>query len=137
MLEFEQLVAWIVKKASRDYCQQGDTLEPKMVKRKIVACLSSLIGAKHQVAKEAGGIGMIMCNDENMVNIADPAFHVLPVSGLRAFDSKGVFPYIILQIAAGNGTSCGARLSARHESKWGIGSQEYDIESSRSDGMTV
>ncbi|XP_031493274.1 subtilisin-like protease SBT5.3 [Nymphaea colorata] len=80
-----------------DYCQHG-SLDPKKVKGKIIACLSGLgdEGVRQgEVVKEAGGIGMIVCNDEsagNQLGIPEP--HVLPATHLTANHSKDVLAYI-------------------------------------------
>lgn len=75
---------------------KNETLDPKKVEGKIVACLRGEIGRveKGQYVLMAGGAGMILCNDKLNGNdiVADP--HVLPASHLTYRDGVEVLLYI-------------------------------------------
>lgn len=76
-------------------CKAG-TLDPKKVKGKILVCLrgdNARVDKGQQVAL-AGGVGMILANNQATGNevIADP--HVLPASHLNYTDGFAVFTYI-------------------------------------------
>ncbi|QCE02843.1 subtilisin-like protease SBT1.1 [Vigna unguiculata] len=77
------------------YCTKG-SLDPKVVKGKIVACergINSRTGKGEEV-KMAGGAGMILLNSENQGEelFADP--HVLPGTSLGSSASKTIRSYI-------------------------------------------
>ncbi|XP_022716660.1 subtilisin-like protease SBT5.4 [Durio zibethinus] len=76
-------------------CLPG-TLDPKMVKGKILVCLRG-INARTDKGKQAllaGAVGMILANDKNSGNevIADP--HLLPATHINFTDGATVFAYV-------------------------------------------
>ncbi|KAJ0017984.1 hypothetical protein Pint_09647 [Pistacia integerrima] len=75
---------------------KNKTLDPEKVKGKIVACVrgDNARVEKGEQVLEAGGAGMILCNDKDSGNeiTADP--HVLPASHLTYRDSVEVLAYI-------------------------------------------
>ncbi|XP_031475614.1 subtilisin-like protease SBT5.3, partial [Nymphaea colorata] len=84
------------KPFSANYCRTG-TLDPKKVKGKIITCLSDSAYEnilKGIEVKDAGGVGMIVCNDEYTGNVVNPEPYVLPATQLRLNDSKELFAYI-------------------------------------------
>ncbi|XP_027335845.1 subtilisin-like protease SBT1.1 [Abrus precatorius] len=77
------------------YCLKG-SLDPKLVKGKIVACERGLNSRteKGEEVKISGGAGMILLNSENQGEelFADP--HVLPATSVGASASKVIRSYI-------------------------------------------
>ncbi|KAL5997353.1 hypothetical protein ACLOJK_008283 [Asimina triloba] len=74
----------------------GVDLDPSMVRGKIVVCdvgYSSDM-AKSQVVKNAGGVGLIIANDEDSGNSTTPEPHFLPATQIPYYDSLKLFSYI-------------------------------------------
>nr|XP_017224715.1 PREDICTED: subtilisin-like protease SBT5.4 isoform X2 [Daucus carota subsp. sativus] len=76
-------------------CMHG-TLDPKKVSGKIVVCLRGQTArvAKGEEARNAGAVGMILCNDVASGNdiIADP--HVLPASNVNFTNGLAIYSYL-------------------------------------------
>jgi hypothetical protein len=72
------------------------TLDPAKVKDKIVVCTRGVNGRmeKGLVVKQAGGIGMVLCNDANIgeVTIADP--HLIPAVHCSYSQCRDIFNYL-------------------------------------------
>ncbi|KAL9243889.1 hypothetical protein vseg_017726 [Gypsophila vaccaria] len=81
--------------AQAKLCESG-TLDPKKATGKIVVCLRGVNARveKGEVVALAGGVGMILANDEASGNevIADP--HVLPASHVNYTDGLAIFEFI-------------------------------------------
>ncbi|XP_014522913.1 subtilisin-like protease SBT1.1 [Vigna radiata var. radiata] len=77
------------------YCTKG-SLDPKVVKGKIVACERGINSrtAKGEVVKMAGGAGIILLNSENQGEELFADHHVLPGTSLGASASKIIRSYI-------------------------------------------
>jgi hypothetical protein len=81
------------------YCTRG-SLEPDDAKGKIVVCDvesgrddGSDTVEKGFVVKEAGGVGMVLCNDPRDWQVTADA-HVLPAAHCSANDCVGLFDYL-------------------------------------------
>ncbi|KAL4185865.1 hypothetical protein AMTRI_Chr10g232930 [Amborella trichopoda] len=72
------------------------SLDPTNTKGKIVACLrgDNARVEKGEAVKQAGGIGMILCNDPDSGNEVIADAHVLPAAHLTLSDGAQVFSYI-------------------------------------------
>ncbi|XP_050133696.1 subtilisin-like protease SBT5.3 [Malus sylvestris] len=99
--KFYQLISAADAKAANASAQEAllckpNTLDPKKVKGKILACLrgDNARVDKGEQALLAGAVGMILANNELTGNeiIADP--HVLPASHINFTDGNLVFAYI-------------------------------------------
>ncbi|CAN1342505.1 Subtilisin-like protease SBT5.3 [Linum perenne] len=74
------------------YCYSG-TLEPAMVKGKIVVCIrSSSDIEKGQVVSEAGGVGVVLVN--SFSGAPSPQAHFLPASVVSKEDGDSIASYI-------------------------------------------
>ncbi|KAF6175831.1 hypothetical protein GIB67_003319 [Kingdonia uniflora] len=85
------------------HASQGDalscidgTLDPKKAKGKIIACLDGDIPRveKGKSVADAGGVGMIIANDNTYGNEVAADAHVLPTSHIPASDAPTLFSYI-------------------------------------------
>lgn len=79
----------------RTLCFPG-SLDQAKVKGRIVVCTRGVNGRmeKGQVVKEAGGVGMVLCNDESTgeSTVADP--HVIPAAHCSFSQCKDLFAYL-------------------------------------------
>ncbi|CAN0840896.1 Subtilisin-like protease SBT5.4 [Linum grandiflorum] len=74
------------------YCYSG-SLDPKMVKGKIVVCIrSSSDVEKSQVVSEAGGVGVVLVN--SFSGSPSPQAHFLPASVVSKDDGDSISSYI-------------------------------------------
>ncbi|KAI3429019.1 uncharacterized protein J3R85_008840, partial [Psidium guajava] len=80
-----------------EYCMAG-TLDPKLVKGKIVVCNWGLNGRtdKGQQVKLAGGAAMIMLNAENEGEETLADAHILPATSVGASAAKAIKQYLNL-----------------------------------------
>ncbi|KAJ4976045.1 hypothetical protein NE237_001151 [Protea cynaroides] len=74
----------------------GGTLDPKLVKGKIVVCLrgSSDMVNKGEQVRLLGAVGMILVNDEESGNHLIAQAHLLPASHISYKDGLAVYAYI-------------------------------------------
>ncbi|PON88007.1 Subtilase [Trema orientale] len=99
--KFYRLISSVEAKAANASAEEAilckpETLDPRKVKGKIVVCLRGENARvdKGQQVLQAGGVGMILANNELTGNeiIADP--HVLPASHINYSDGITVFTYV-------------------------------------------
>lgn len=76
------------------YCIEG-SLDPKLVKGKIVACERGINGRteKGEVVKIAGGLGMILLNSETQGEELFADAHILPATTIGAYAAKIIRSY--------------------------------------------
>ncbi|XP_058114774.1 subtilisin-like protease SBT5.3 [Magnolia sinica] len=76
-------------------CMVGD-LDPEKVKGKIVICLRGINARveKGEAVREAGGVGMILANDEESGNEILSDAHFLPATHITYTDGYQVYSYI-------------------------------------------
>lgn len=85
--------------SAESYCTRG-SLEPAEVEGKIVVCYveprrdgGSDTVEKGLVVKQAGGVGMVLCNDPRDPNVTADA-HLLPAAHCSANDCVSLFDYL-------------------------------------------
>lgn len=73
-----------------------NSLDPEKVKGKVVICYRGISArvAKGVAVKKAGGLAMVLANDESSGNelVADP--HLLPATHISHKDGQAVYKYI-------------------------------------------
>ncbi|KAL5981346.1 hypothetical protein ACLOJK_015401 [Asimina triloba] len=79
---------------SAQLCAEG-TLDPEKVRGKIVVCLRGGIAALRMgfEVRAAGGVGMIVANDDGYWSDIPPEAHYLPATNLPYLDAMKVFSY--------------------------------------------
>ncbi|XP_028783734.1 subtilisin-like protease SBT1.1 [Neltuma alba] len=78
------------------YCIRG-SLDPKLVKGKMVACERGITGRtlKGEVVKMAGGVGMILLNSASQGEELFADAHIIPATSLGASASKTIRSYVL------------------------------------------
>ncbi|KQJ93460.1 subtilisin-like protease SBT5.3 [Brachypodium distachyon] len=95
-------------------CLPG-SLDQAKVKGKIVVCTRGVNGRmqKGQVVKEAGGIGMVLCNDESSGDSTDADPHVIPAAHCSFSQCKDLLTYLQSESPVGDITAMDAELGVK------------------------
>ncbi|TVU32952.1 hypothetical protein EJB05_24717 [Eragrostis curvula] len=95
LIDSTQAAAANATEKDAQLCMEG-SLDPEKVKGKIVVCLRGISArvAKGEVVRQAGGVGMVLANDETTGNEIIADAHVLPATHIKYRDGQILYSYL-------------------------------------------